>query len=203
MAIQPIRLKQAFLRRLPSHRPRAPQPLVQAALRLCAARRASAAVEFALSGLALFAFIMAILNFGLLGFSLGTLAHSVQATARKAAVYASNQYATTGIMTCPDAAMITTFFNGYAQPPLPGAGTATGSNPIITATWTNNSSGAGGGTSATPEWNGVYLTLTVKYIWSPVGFSMFIQGIPLSITTAATVMGSFDIPTVVSPSCQS
>ncbi|NNM58016.1 TadE/TadG family type IV pilus assembly protein [Acidocella sp.] len=172
---------------------------MQAALRLCVTRRASAAVEFAISGLALFAFIMAILNFGLLGFSLGTLAHSVQATARKAAVYASNQYATTGIMTCPDAAMITTFFNGYAQPPLPGAGTATGSNPLITATWTNNSSGAGGGA----EWNGVYLTLTVKYLWSPVGFNMFVKGIPLSITTAATVMGSFDIPTVVSPSCQS
>ena len=166
--------------------------------RFRAARRASAAVEFALSGLALFAFIMAILNFGLLGFSLGTLAHSVQATARKAAMYASNQYATTGTMTCPTSTMITTFFNGYAQPPLPTAGTATGNNPLITATWTNNSSGAGGAS----EWNGVYLTLTVKYLWSPIGFNMFAKGIPLSITTAATVMGSSTIPaTGISSSC--
>ena len=179
------------------------QILQRSACRFSATRRASAAVEFAISGLALFAFIMAILNFGLLGFSLGTLAHSVQATARKAAMYASNQYATTGTMTCPSSAMITTFFNGYAQPPLPTAGTATGSNPLITATWTNNSSGTGVTSSGAPEWNGVYLTLTVKYLWSPIGFNMFAKGIPLSITTAATVMGSFDIPTVVSTSCQS
>ena len=173
------------------------QILQRSVCRFSATRRASAAVEFAISGLALFAFIMAILNFGLLGFSLGTLAHSVQATARKAAMYASNQYATTGTMTCPSSAMITTFFNGYAQPPLPTAGTATGSNPLITATWTNNSSGA-----ITSEWNGVYLTLTVKYLWSPVGFNMFTKGIPLSITTAATVMGSSTIPaTGISSSC--
>ncbi len=185
----------------PARAPRAALSFAQALKRLCLTRRGAAAVEFAISGLALLAFIMALLNFGLLGFSLGALAHSVQATAREAAMYASNQYATTGTMTCPTNSMITTYFDNFAQPPLPAAGTSTGSNPLITATWTNNSSGTGVSSSGGPEWNGVYLTLTVKYLWSPIGFNMFIKGIPLSITTATTVMGSFDIPTVISPSC--
>lgn len=161
-------------------------------------RRAGAAVEFALSGFALLAFILAILNLGLLGFSLGALTHGVQATARKAAVFAANQYATTGTMTCPDNPTVAGYFNSFAQPPLPSAGTATGSNPLITATWTNNSAGDGSN-----EWTGVYLTLTVKYTWVPVGFPAFGQGIPLSITTASTVMGSSNISASISSSCGS
>lgn len=161
------------------------------------AKRAVAAVEFALSGIAIVAFMMAIINLGLLGFSLGTMERATEATARAAAMYASNQYASTGTMTCPTSDFIVSDFNKYGQPPLPAAGTASGSNPLITAVWTDNSDG-----SNSADWHGVYLTLTVKYNWSPIGFVPFVKTIPLSITTASTVMGSFDIPTVVASTCQ-
>lgn len=162
------------------------------------ARRGAAAVEFALTGLALLAFILAILNLGLIGFSLDGLARSVQATARSAAMQASSSYNKTGTMTCPAMSTITTLFNHYADPPLPPAGTAAGSNPLITAIWTNNNAGTG-----TNELPGVYLTLTVKYLWRPTGFAAFGKGIPLSITTAATVMGSDTKSITISPTCQS
>ncbi len=160
------------------------------------ARRAAAAVEFALAGMAIMAFLMAILNLGMLGFSLSTMGRAAQATVRTAAMYASQQYATTGIMTCPTTTQIIGYFDKYGQPPLPSAGTATSSNPQLTINWTNNSDGTGTG-----EWHGVYLTLAVTYNWSPIGFAGFVHTIPLHITTVGTVMGSFDIPTVVASSC--
>jgi Flp pilus assembly protein TadG len=171
--------------------------IISISRRFWQAERGVAAVEFALCGLAIMAFMMAIVNFGLLGFSLGAMERATEATARTAAMYASNQYASTGTMTCPSNATVVGYFNQYGQPPLPGAGTTAGSNPLITIDWTNNSDG----TNVT-EWHGVYLTLTVQYNWHPIGFLPFVRTIPLSITTASTVMGSFDIPTVVASSCQ-
>jgi Flp pilus assembly protein TadG len=155
-------------------------------LRLGRARRASTAVEFALTGLALFLFLLAIVNLGMLGFSLGALVRGVQSAARTAAVNAAANYATTGAITCPSNAAVVGYFNSYADPPLPAATTSATGNPTITAAWTDNTSGA-----VTSEPQGVYLTLTGTYKWLPIGFSNFgSSGIKLSITTVAEVMGS-------------
>lgn len=149
------------------------------------ARRAAAAVEFAICGLALLLFIFGILNLGLLGLSLSALARGVQSAARAAAVYTSAQYANTGAFTCPSPGTIVTDFNHAVSPALPSAGTVNGSNPLVTVTWTNN--GTNGEAGDPP---GLYLTLTGSYRWSPIGFNGLFPSIPLSITTVTTVMGS-------------
>jgi Flp pilus assembly protein TadG len=156
-----------------------------AVLAFARARRAAAAVEFAICGLALLLFIFGILNLGLLGLSLSALARGVQSAARAAAVYTSAQYANTGAFTCPSPGTIVTDFNNASSPALPSAGTVNGSNPLVTVTWTNN--GTNGEAGDPP---GLYLTLTGSYRWSPIGFNGLFPGIPLSITTVTTVMGS-------------
>ena len=173
------------------------------ARRLIAARQAGAAVEFAISGLALFAFILGILNLGLLGFSLGALDRGVQATGRWAATQASSSYATSGgTITLPCLGRVVTAFNTYADPPLAplgqpasitsSSGSQTTGNLKLTATWTNS----GPGTSP-----GEYLTLTATYSWLPLGFAAFGHGFPVSLTTAATVMGSSLSSASVSATC--
>jgi hypothetical protein len=163
-------------------------------------RRAGAAVEFALCGMAFFGFIMAIVNLGLLGFSLGALARSVQATGRWAAVTASSSY-TGSQITLPCLSSDVTAFNRFADPALPalaqtsGTASSTGSqttgNLTLSATWT-------GTAGASP---GEFVQLTGTYKWVPLGFAPFGAGFPLRITTAATVMGS-SLPSVtVSASC--
>jgi Flp pilus assembly protein TadG len=156
--------------------------------------RAGAAVEFALSGLALFAFLLAILNLGLLGFSLAALARGVQAAARTAAVTAAASYttSTTNTITCPSITAIAGYFNTYADPPLPPAGTTSGSNPSISgpakgSLWTNS---AGSSSSL-----GLYVTLTGTYKWVPLGLAAFGKGITLRITSVATVTGTEAIKT--------
>jgi Flp pilus assembly protein TadG len=154
-------------------------------LRRCLGNRGAAAVEFALIGLAMVAFIMAIVDLGMLGFSLGALTHGVQSAARTAVVNAANAYATNGAISCPTTSTIIGYFNSYANPPLPAATGSTG-NPAVTATWTNNSSD-----TVTTEPQGVYLTLTATYTWQPLGFAAFGNtGIRLSITSVALVPGS-------------
>jgi Flp pilus assembly protein TadG len=152
--------------------------------RLGRSTRAAAAVEFALTGLALLGFILAILNLGMFGFSLGALVRGVQSAARAAAVEASASYASNGTLTCPAPSTVVSLFNTYADPPLPVA-TGTTGNPAVTSAWTDNSTGA-----VTTEPQGVYLTLTAKYKFVPIGFSAFGTGVTLSITTVATVLGS-------------
>jgi hypothetical protein len=147
--------------------------------------QAGPAIEFAMSGLALFAFLLGILNLGLLGFSLGALARGVQAAARTSAVQATASYVNTGTMTCPANTVVAGYFTTYSSPALPAAGTNAGtSNPYINAVWTNNN--AGTGVNQPP---GVYLTLTGTYVWRPVGFN-FGPGLTMKITTVATVPGS-------------
>jgi Flp pilus assembly protein TadG len=148
-------------------------------------RRAAAAVEFAICGMALFLFIFGIVNLGMLGLSLGGLVRGVQSAARAAAVYTSNKYATTGAFSCPSTSMIVTYFNNAATGALPAAGSAKGSNPLVAVTWTNN--GTSSVTGAAP---GLYLTLTGTYRWAPIGFLGVFPTIPLSITTVTEVMGS-------------
>jgi Flp pilus assembly protein TadG len=149
------------------------------------ARQAAAAVEFAICGLALLLFIFGIVNLGLLGLSLSALARGVQSAARAAAVDSSARYANAGAFTCPSNSTIVTDFNNAADPALPGAGDANGSNPRLTITWTNNGTSSDAGDPP-----GLYLTLTGTYRWSPIGFNGLFPSIPLSITTVTTVMGS-------------
>jgi hypothetical protein len=149
------------------------------------ARQAAAAVEFAICGSALLLFIFGIVNLGLLGMSVSALARGVQSAARAAAVDTSAKFANAGAFTCPTAGTIVTDFNNAAGPALPGAGSADGSNPHLTITWTDN-----GTSSIEGDPPGLYLTLTASYQWSPIGFSGLFPSIPLSITTVATVMGS-------------
>jgi hypothetical protein len=147
-------------------------------------RTSVAAVEFALIGMAQAFFMLAIVNLGMLGFTVGALVRGVQSAARAAAVQTANNYATTEAITCPSESAIVGYFNQYADPPLPAATGKTG-NPSVTATWTNN-----GGDAVTTEPQGVYLTLTAAYRWVPIGFAAFGTGINLSITTVATVTGT-------------
>jgi Flp pilus assembly protein TadG len=155
--------------------------------RIAACRKAGAAVEFGLVGIAFFAFIMAILNLGLVGFSLGAVARGTQAAGRSAAVQAAANYASTGTFTCPAASAVAGYFNAAVSPPLPASGTSsTASNPYINAVWTNNNAAAAG------EPPGVYLTLIATYKWHPVGFN-FGSGISLKIATVATVPGSSSV----------
>jgi len=160
-------------------------------------RSGAVAVEFAVSGLALFGFVLVLINMGLLGLSIGALAHGVQAAARTAAVQAAKNYVNSGsTYSCPAPASVATYFNNFANPPLPVSGTsATASNPYINAVWTNNSSNATAG-----EPPGVYLTLTGTYVWHPIGFN-FGPGITLKITTLATVLGSASGGATVDASC--
>ncbi|MDE8349460.1 MAG: TadE/TadG family type IV pilus assembly protein [Acidocella sp.] len=148
-------------------------------------RRAATAVEFALSALALFLFLFGIVNLGLLGFSLSALARGVQTTARSAAVYTSAQYTTSNTFITPSCATIVGYFNSAVGGPLPTANTSAGSNPLLTVNWTNNSTGS---TANYPP--GLVLALTGHYNWAPIGFAGFFAGIPLSITTVVTVMGT-------------
>jgi hypothetical protein len=147
-------------------------------------RRAGAAVEFALVGTALVAFLLAIVNLGMLGFSVGALVRGVQSAARAAAVQTAATYAATEAITCPSESAIVGYFNEYADPPLPPASGTTG-NPAVNATWSDN-----GGDAVATEPPGVYLTLTATYKWVPIGFAPFGAGINLSITTVATVTGT-------------
>jgi Flp pilus assembly protein TadG len=149
-----------------------------------AQRRATAAVEFAMVGSALFFFLLAIVNLGILGLTLGALVHGVQSAARAAAVQTANTYATTGTITCPSNAAIIGDFNNAADPPLPAASGSTG-NPAVTTAWTDN-----GNATVTTKPPGVYLTMTATYRWVPVGFAAFGAGITLNITTVATVTGT-------------
>ena len=135
-------------------------------------------------GLALVFFLLAIVNLGMLGFSVGALVRGVQSAARAAAVQTANTYAATEAVTCPSESAIVGYFNEYADPPLPPA-TGTTGNPAVTATWSDN-----GGDAVTTEPPGVYLTLTATYKWMPIGLAVFGTGINLSITTVATVTGT-------------
>ncbi|HQU04496.1 MAG TPA: TadE/TadG family type IV pilus assembly protein [Acidocella sp.] len=162
-------------------------------------KKSAAAVEFALSSLALFLFLLAIVNIGLLGFSISAMEHGVQAAARHAAVDAAHSYETSTSpksFSCDSASTIATYFDGYADPPLPTAGTATTDNPYISATWTNNT----GTTPLTTEPPGEYLKLTATYRWSAIGFPARFGSITLKYTTVATVMGTTTgSPTMNSP----
>jgi Flp pilus assembly protein TadG len=155
-------------------------------------RRASAAVEFAMTSGALLFFMMAILNLGYLGLTVNAMQHGAEAAARAAVVQLAANVATSGAAAaCPSGTAITGYFNTYASPPLPAASTTvTTGTPAITATWTNN----GTATNTMPPVT--YLQLTASYTWKPIGMpSFFRTGIPLNISTLAAAMGTTGITT--------
>jgi hypothetical protein len=146
-----------------------------------------AAVEFALSGVALMLFIFGIVNLGMLGFSISALNHAVQQAARTAAVQAAANYVSTGTYTCPSASTIGGYFDKYAEPPFTSS-QATNTPMKLSAIWTNN------GASSTGLQD-LYLTLTVTYNWRPIGIPIFPNGIALKATTVATVLGTTGVTT--------
>jgi hypothetical protein len=171
--------------------------------RFCADRAGGPAIEFAICGTALAAFLIAVLNLALLGLVLGALEHGVQMAGRWDAIQASASYASsTNTVTAPCLGRVVTAFNAYASPPLPSiaqpsGSSATGtasSNPLsIKVTWYP------GGAGGSP---GAYLTLLGTYNWSPFGFANFPAiSLPLKITTAMTVLGSSQSGVTVSAAC--
>jgi len=150
-------------------------------------QKAVAAVEFAMSGLALMMFIFGIVNLGMLGFSIAALNHAVQQAARTAAVKAAANYVSTGTYTCPVTSTIGGYFDKYADPPFPSSQTA--NTPInLSAKWTDNG-------TATTGLEDLYLTLTVTYNWRPIGLPIFPNGINLQAATVATVLGTNGVTT--------
>jgi len=168
--------------------------------RFVRARRAGPAVEFALMGVALFAFLLAIINLGELGFSLGALARGVQGAARQAAVTTAASYftSTDTAYTAPSASTVAGYFDTFAQPPLPTAGTTSTSNPEVSACWVNNTTNA-----TTTEPPGLYVKLTATYKWTPLGMNGFGPGVTLTLVSVATVMGTNGTSATITatPSC--
>jgi hypothetical protein len=158
---------------------------------LAITQRAGAAIEFALSGLALLIFLMAIINLGDLGLTLGALEHGIQASARETAIQTTANLATNGTVTCPTDDNIRTYFNNFAAPPLPAAtGSPTDGSPIVTAAWVDNVLGTTAGVPPT-----LYLNLNVAYTWYPIGLpAIFKTGIKLGMTAVATVIGPAGMP---------
>jgi Flp pilus assembly protein TadG len=143
-------------------------------------RRGAALLEFAINGIALFAFFMAIINVGLLGMSFGALERGVEGTARMAAANAAANYVSSNYtaLTCPTAATVQGYFKAFAVPAL-------SDNATVKASWTNN----GTGTNTTDP-AAVYVTVTATYTWRPLGFPYGTLNIPLSLNTIAVVTGS-------------
>jgi hypothetical protein len=170
------------------------------ARRFSGANRASAAVEFALSGLALFAFLMVVINLGDLGLTIGALQHGLQGGAREAAVAAAanlsgNSTETPTENTCPQCHEVRLDFNNFASPPLVASTSANTASPQLyytnsTGAVTAFADGASPWVDGTGTPAGSYMTLTVKYTWVPLGFAALGTGINLSLTTVAFVMGT-------------
>ncbi len=164
-------------------------------------RRASAAVEFAICGLALIAFIMVIINLGLLGFSVGTMQRGIQASARNAAVQAANNYvsslaAGTAKYTCPSASTVAGYFNNLTGNVLPAASTSSSANPYLLVNWYNNSASTYIGKPP-----GVLVVLTITYKWTPFDFSPIGNVLTLRLTTISVVNGTVGGSVAIDSSC--
>ncbi len=151
-------------------------------------RRGTASVEFALNGLAIMLFIFAIINLADLGLVVGTMKHGVQAAARNAAVETGVLMAQTDNSgDCVSQAQVIALFNQVATPILPAAaGSSNNGAPVVQTAWSNAA-------------NGASLTVTASYRWMPVGMpNEFGNGIPLTITSTQTVIGTSGAATTCS-----
>jgi Flp pilus assembly protein TadG len=154
--------------------------LLSATGRFQSANRAVASIEFAISGMALMLFMLAIVNLGDLGLVLGAMQHGAVAAARAAAVQSAGNIASGSA--CSNTAAVQTYFNTAAAPPLPAAtGSTTDGSPTIQTSWTNNAIN-----NTVP---GTYVTVTASYKWTPIGLPDT-ASIPLSITATQIVLGT-------------
>lgn len=140
------------------------------------ARRAGAAIEFALCGLAFFIMIFAIIDLGDLALVLGAMTYSTETTARAAALQSSANLAGLGSgSSCLTQAQIVALFNSSLPSLLPQAA-ASGSGagaPVVQGSWTP-------GASIDGTASGMYLTVTARYQWTPPG--MLRLTVPLSVS---------------------
>jgi Flp pilus assembly protein TadG len=153
--------------------------------RLANDRRAVSSLEFAVTSLAFFAFLLIIVNLGYLGLVLNDLKQGVQGAVRMAAVQTGAAMAASGNGgACVTAAQIIGYFNGIVTPFLPAAtGAANDGTPVVQSVWQNNQS------------DGAYITVTARYYWAPIGLPNSILGLPLSISSTQMVLGTSGVPT--------
>ncbi|WP_298285102.1 TadE/TadG family type IV pilus assembly protein [Acidocella sp.] len=149
-------------------------------------RRASAAIEFALVGLAFMAFVMAFINIGFLAFSLDSVTNALKATVRWASIQATNGLVTSSpSLTEPCLTRTISTFNGFdtgvpavstGTAPSGASGTISGSPLSLTVTW----SGSGSSTSVLAR---------ATYNWQPLGFAEF-SGLTFTMSAIAPIVGS-------------
>lgn len=129
-------------------------------------------------------FLMAIVNLGMLGFTLSVLQRAVELTARTTAVSVAAGGSSTA---CPTATTVQTIFNNYAAPLIPADATTltyysypTSGSTVVTVSspWVK-ASGLNGG----------YIAINAAYAWKPIGFA-FLHGVTLSLTAVAFSTGS-------------
>jgi Flp pilus assembly protein TadG len=150
-------------------------------LPLATDRRGLASVEFALCCLMLMIFLFGIINVGDFALVYGTMRHGALQAARTAAVQTGVQIAQTGNAgDCVTNAQVTGFFNGYANMVMPGAGSGAMA-PVLRTAWTNN--------TAANAVSGTFVTVTVNYLWTPVGMPGG-TGIPVSVAATDMVGGT-------------
>ena len=146
--------------------------------------RGVAAIEFAISGLALFLFLFGIMNLGELGFTIIALQRGVQQAARYASVATSVALAngTAANYACTTQADAQTQFANAVSPPF-----STANAPAISISWggslaaCSNNAGTGIGT----------VTVSAHYQWYPIGMiGVFTNGISLAPTETLAVMNA-------------
>jgi len=144
--------------------------------------RALASVEFALCCLMLTIFLFGIINLGDFALVYGTMRHGAVGAARTAAVQTGLQIAQTGNTSdCVTHAQVMGYFNGYAGIVMPTAGGPSASAPVLHTAWTNN--------TAANTVSGTFVTVTVSYLWTPVGMPGG-TGIPVSVAAMGMVSGT-------------
>jgi Flp pilus assembly protein TadG len=156
------------------------QTLFRPARRFASANSAVASIEFAISGMALILFFLAIMNLGDLGLVLGAMQHGTTSAARAAAIQTADNIAAGAA--CANNTAVQSYFNTAASPPLPAAtGSTTDGSPQIQTSWTNNNTN-----NTVP---GTYITVTASYNWTPIGLPNT-ASIPLNISATQIVLGT-------------
>lgn len=144
-------------------------------------RRAGAAMEFAICGLAFFLLVFAVLDLGDLALVTGAMTYSTEVTAHAAAVQTEENLAGLGASTsCLTSSQIVAIFNAALPAILP------------TAVYQGNGAGAPGlaySWSQQENDTGTYLTVTASYKWVPPGGFLH-ASVPLTVTETQMLEGS-------------
>jgi Flp pilus assembly protein TadG len=152
--------------------------------RLATDTRGVAAIEFAISGSALFLFMLGIMNLGELGFTIVALQRGVQDTARYASISTSVALAngTAANYACTSQANAQARFAAAVTPPF-----SANSTPNVSVSWggslatCSNNAGTGIGT----------VTVSAQYQWYPIGMAgILTNGISLAPTETLAVMNA-------------